>query len=237
MHKPSADRGSEPATKGRVVVCSYGLNGDQLTPETLAALRQCDVVYSEPLPSALKKSLDPILATIEPSKGLAADDLIERMIALAKKGRRVAYLTYGDPAICNRLCDKLVDRCEAEALESRVYRGISYLNEILGALRLVGESRVGVYVTQVPSKRYRLSVDVPALVLQFGVGAVDGGGAARLLNEIRRVYPPSFEAEVVTASADSGALSRLKCRVDDLSRAWEAAGHRGTLYLPSRAEP
>jgi hypothetical protein len=218
---------------GRMILCSYGINDHQITPETLAALRDCDVVYSEPLSDAVRYAVEgacPAIKLLGPGKTGA---VAEKLIAQVKAGRKVACLTYGDPLFLNDFCRLLMERCEKEKLPWRQYRGISSLNELIGALRLGDHRGVGLYVTWVGEKTLGFCTDVPALVFSFGVGSPDDANTKRFIDAIQRLYPEDHEVESVSASSNQSAFLRKKYRVGELPRAWREASHHSTLLIPA----
>jgi siroheme synthase len=221
---------------GRLVLCSYGLNVNQMTLETLAALRDCDVVYSQVLSDESKRSLERVCPAIETLKISDLDGIVEFLISQVGSGRRVAYLTYGDPMILNQCCEMLAARCEKDGLDYRVYLGISYLNELLGVLRLATHGASGVHISWLGAEASAFDVRVPVLVFLFGEKSNKYGVADRLIEALKSAYPEEHELEVLTfVSSGSAQLDRKKYRVRELRRAWEEARAQSTLYIPAGA--
>src|SRR6202030_4261432 len=119
------------------------------------------------------------------------------VMSQVRSGRRVAYLTCGDPMILNSCCERLAARCEREEIECRVYPGISYLNELLGVLRLATHNSAGVYVSWTGGNVDGFNADVPALVFLFGTPSNERESAKTLIERIQRVYPRAHKVEVL----------------------------------------
>jgi siroheme synthase len=223
--------------RGSLVLCSYGLSVNQITLETLAALRDCDVVCSEALSEGSRRALESICPPIEPLNGRRSDEIVESLISQVRKGRKVAYLTCGDPMVWNERCETLVARCEREGLDHRVYRGISYLNELLGILRLTHHAgSIGVHVRSMGTRVDGFNVEVPALVFLFGHKS-KGVDADLFIDGVQRAYPEEHGLEVLcSVHAEPGVLHRKSYRVRELRRAWEESDDQNTLYIPAVAK-
>ena len=229
---------SEMMRGGRLVLCSYGLTIHQLTLETLAALRGCDIVYCQSLSDDSKRALERTCPPIEALNDRGMDDVVELLISQVRRGRKVAYLTYGDPMILNHCCERLAARCEREGLEYRIYPGISYLSKLFCALRLATMSAAGVYVSWTGSEGDGFNVNVPALVFLFGTKSNEGESVDRLIGQLQRVYPEEHEVDVLSCvHPDPGGLRRKTYRVGELRRAWDESDSQSTLYIPAVARP
>jgi hypothetical protein len=218
---------------GRLVLCSYGLRAGQITPETLAALRECDAIYGPPPPKYVRSALAGPRPAFEDGRGRSEPELIKEIVARVKRGQNVAYLAYGDPLFLNGACETLAALGKKEGLECVVYRGISSLGELLGDLQLAANDAPGVRLCWPTGRDFRFDPQVPLLVFLFGVYPPEGTIARPLLNAVQRAYPPDHKTSLVTVSAGSVGGSRKTFRVRDLVAACREAGHHSTLYIPA----
>ena len=231
-------RVSRARTRGRLVLASYGLNDRQMTLETLVALHECDAIYSDALTAGTKRSLErtfgPGCSRIKLLTDLSREGIERFLAAQVEKGRVVAFLTYGDPTILST-CGALIDLCEKGNIDYRVYPAISYLNVLLGELRLASAGSAGVLLTWVGTEVSGFNARVPALVFLFGTKS-HAKCADSLIGDIRRAYPREHQVEVLSYFvSDGGGLRRNRYRIEDLKRAWDEADNQSTLYIPAVA--
>ncbi len=219
--------------KGRLVLASYGLNDRQMTIETLVALRECDLIYSESLDGDSRASLERTCPPIISLRDIAPDDVTDLLISEVRKGKNVAYLTYGDPGILSP-CERFVSRCEKEKIEYRLYPAISSLNVLLWQEKLIKSGAAGVLLSWVGAEIRAFCIDIPALVFLFGVKPFNSASVASLIVNIQRAYPSDHVVEVLSYAASTpDNPRRRKYAVSELARAWREADNQSTLYLPA----
>ena len=230
-------RRTKPArARGRVVIASYGFGPRQMTLETLVALRQCDAVYSNAVAadSPTLSMLRELGLKIEIVEGASNDArTTDAVLALARRSKAAAYLTYGDPLFRNSLSPRLLEACRKEGLPVQVFHGVSSLNIILGRLPIANIGPAGFYVCTADGFPF-LSPDVPALV--FSLRNSPAETIERFAAAVRRIYPAGHRVETIECRFDPDmSLKRRKYPVRALGKALSDIPDAATLYIPSVA--
>jgi hypothetical protein len=130
----------KPGTRaGGVILCSYGLYPEQITFETLEELRRADVVFMDfPIPR-LQAWLGrrPRIISAAPGTGLNAAALLTRageIAALARRGERVAVISYGNPKFVSVFSELLAGECARGKVSLRTLSAVSSFDALITAL-------------------------------------------------------------------------------------------------------
>lgn len=226
--------------KKELIFCSSGLYPEQITLETIAALKKCGKVFF----TCVEKEQAGLLLSILPAAELLSGIPLEMleltvMGAFARHGR-VGVLDYGDPAFLCAFSENLRRKCLKTGVGFRQYRAVSSLTALIADLGLGNLAPAGLYLATVHSwdtaSRF-IDPAVPLLLFSPDRTRLDGdpqGLLARVVKDLRRVYAPEHAVYFIRcANSSSGKSSVRRTTVAGLSRSLSALEFDTTIYLPA----
>lgn len=178
------------------------------------------------------------------ARRLVYNEMVERIIAPLREGKRVCAVFYGHPGVFTRASHEALRRAREEGFEAHMLPGVSFLDCLYADLG-VDPGREGCHVFEATDflvRRRRFDVHSPLVLCQVGsIGhlgffdAADTGriqrGLAVLTEELLRHFPPTHEAVLYEAAllpVEPPRMERIplqalaSARVSDIS----------TLYVP-----
>jgi uncharacterized protein YabN with tetrapyrrole methylase and pyrophosphatase domain len=233
--KKSAEKLSCPG----LVLCGAGIDFlRDVTLGTLAALRNCDsLVYihqDRARLGELLKLLRPCPKVVFAEPGGYPPGW-KAVLAELKKGRRVAYLTYGHPLVFSEGAP-LAARCRREGYEVTVLPAVSAADSVLA--EVCGRCGVADWralacadAADVASGRTALP---DASLLIFCADALDAKALGRLFCRLEKAYAPGQAVYLVRCADVMGPAAVKRLKVGELRDSAALLEHRMTLVLPVR---
>ena len=192
---------------------------EQLTLESLDALRQCHEIYSilspaeqEHLPEEFSprlKSLWPLYKPGAPRADVYASE-VETILEAAARHAPVAYLTPGHPIVFDRVTQGIITAAPTRGLTYKIFPGISSLDTMLVDLQRDIAPGIQIYdATSMVVAHIEPRVDLDCLLFQiavFGTTYVAAGyqtlpdAFALLQAHLLQFYPPEHEVIQVTSA-------------------------------------
>ena len=226
--------------KKELVFGSFGLYPEQITLETVSALRKCGKVYL----TCVRKEQAGLLLSLFPKAELVSaisfEKLVLKVMGAFAEHDLVGVLDYGDPSFLCAFSERLRLECLKKKIGFKKYHAVSSLNALIADLGLGDLGPAGLYLAtahywDIPSRF--IDPGVPLLVFSPDRTRLDGdpqGLIARLVEDIKRVYPPGHAVYFLRCrSAATGKKSALKVKVSGLGKAVRALKFDSTMFLPA----
>ncbi len=220
-----------------------GLCPEQITLETISALRKCGKVYL----TCIRKEQAGLLLSLFPKAELVSaipfEVLILKVMGGFLKHDMVGVLDYGDPAFLCAFSGRLKEECLKAGAGFSEYRAVSSLTALIADLGLGNLAPAGLYLAtannwDIPSKF--INPAVPLLLFSPDREQLRGdpqGLLAKVVKDIRRVYPPGHEVYFMTSeSASAGGKRAHKVKVSGLGKAVSALKFDSTMFIPGTGE-
>ena len=226
--------------KKELLFCSSGLYPEQITLETIAALKKCGKVFF----TCVKKERAGLLSSIFPEaellSGIPLEMLELTVLGAFSRHERVGVLDYGDPAFLCTFSENLRQKCLKTGIGFRQYRAVSSLNALIADLGLGKLAPAGLYLATVHSweaaSRF-IYPEVPLLLFSPDRTRLDGdpqGLLARVVKDLRRVYASGHAVYFIRCStSSSGKSSVRRITMAGLGRSLAALKFDTTIYIPA----
>lgn len=229
--------------KKELAFASFGLYPEQITLETVSALRKCGKVYL----TCVRKEQAGLLLSLFPGAELVSaikfEDLVKKVMGAFREHDLVGVLDYGDPSFLCAFSERLRLECLKTRTGFRKYQAVSSLNALIADLGLGDLGPAGLYLAtahhwDIPSKF--IDPAVPLLLFSPDRTRLDGdpqGLLARVVKDIRRAYPPDHEMYFISCrSAATGKKSSRKIKVSQLGRSISGLKFDTTMFIPAAAK-
>jgi len=226
--------------KKELVFGSFGLYPEQITLETISALRKCGKVYL----TCVRKEQAGLLLSLFPKAELVSaisfEKLVLKVMGAFDGHDLVGVLDYGDPSFLCAFSERLRLECLKKKTGFKKYHAVSSLNALIADLGLGDLGPAGLYLAtahhwDIPSRF--IDPAVPLLLFSPDRTRLDGdpqGLLARLVKDIQRVYPPGHDVYFISCqSAATGKKSARKVKVSGLGKAVHALKFDSTMFLPA----
>jgi len=230
--------------KGELLLCGLGIDRpSEVTLATIEALKSCDVAFYIHGDGAIVKAfLEPFCPDVRlfSSKRPAAAHkakprlLAEAVCAELKRGRRVAYVTYGHPSLFSD-AGNVAFLCRGRGYACRVLPALSSVDGVIAALHaredfgILGRGFLACLADQALEWDEPGRPDVAWVLL--GVDRlVERGRFASLCERIQGWYPPEHRAWAVKC-ADGRGQSILTAGTVAGLRGWETLIRRTATSL------
>ena len=196
----AARRAKKPARRGRVLLAGLGVAPPgTITVQTLEALAGCDVVFRNASGANIMELLRLLCPDCRPVQFRYEQDArrtSEMLLAEARKGRSVAFVTFGNPMVCGPLGDEVLRRAKEEGIATAVTGAVSSIDAMLaGAAGELGPGG-GAYQVLIPTgpslATAQANPAVPVLLYFPGPGREWEAFLARFL----AAYPPGHEGRL-----------------------------------------
>src|SRR5687767_8680723 len=170
--------------RGKLVVVGTGMRVAQLTPEARSYIETAEVVLHgvhDPATSALIQQLQPLSESLVTTYGggkLRMDtyaEMIERILAPVRQGRRVCVALYGHPGIFVYASHVAIARARREGHEARMLPAVSSLDCLFADLGVDAAHGCQMYDATDLLLRQR-PVDTTAMLIVWMIGGVGDPG-------------------------------------------------------------
>jgi hypothetical protein len=231
-----------------LTVCGLGIDRPADTSlGTIQALKECDVLfYIHGDGPSLRPFLESFCRDVRifVDSGPSAPKTARKIALVAKevclelkKGRNVAYVTYGHPMIFSDGFN-VIKRCRAQGYECRVLPAVSSVDAILASSKELYGTFPNDFVVCSAATVMRtpemLKLGLPLILLCLEVVS-DGGKYGALCDMIEAAYPSGQRIYAIKCRDTYGESVCLSGRVRD-ARAWEGRiVHMMSLVLPRPA--
>jgi len=118
-----------------LLLCSYGLRPEQISIETIAQLRSCDMVFSNSLNQADAERFKPYCRKLCAMEGCSWEALMGRVFKAFSNKNKIAFLTYGNPFFLTPAAI-LAKKAARRGIDFKVMEGVSSFDAIINHLRL-----------------------------------------------------------------------------------------------------
>ncbi|MCX5785096.1 MAG: SAM-dependent methyltransferase [Elusimicrobia bacterium] len=229
--------------RGKFFLCGAGIDFlDDMTLGTVRVLRSCDVVFyihkdRERVTKTLKLVSPGLRIAYADYESIPQPALWRLIEAELKKGRRVAYLAYGNPLLFSE-GGILVDYCRRHGYAFSVVPALSSADNILGVLEEHGKRLLdkGFSVCKAEELRARPGLLPPAgLLIIFCASEALKKYGKELFAPIERCYPADHPVYLVRVRSAGliGKTSFRSLKVKDLRAAAGLIEHRMSIILPA----
>jgi len=120
----------------KLYIFSYGLYPEQITLETLAAMRQCGVVYTHCLDKATAAQFSRQAPGMKLTRGLNREETVKAAVTALVKHDTVGFLTYGNPLFLNQTAAEVMKAAARKNAEVRVFAGVSSFDALINLFAL-----------------------------------------------------------------------------------------------------
>ena len=217
--------------KRTLLLCAYGLRPGQVTLETLALLKSCDLVFSNCLDTTSAEHLKPYCKELRLVKGARWEPLAKKVFAAFAGRDRIAFLTYGNPFFLNPPACKLAAEAARRGIAFTVAEGVSSFDAIVNQLRLGQYAPAGLRLVNLGDGSEAPREHAPAMdTLFFSLWTLEAGkpGLKKdFLRGLAAAYPPEHPALVID---HPGAVAAT---IGGLPAALKKAALTTTLFVPA----
>lgn len=226
----------------KLYIFSYGLYPEQLTLETLAAMRECGEVYSHCLDAASARKFLRYAPGLKLTAGLDRRGTAEAAVRGLRRHDTVGFLTYGNPLFLNQTAAELLGAAAAAGAEVKVFSAVSSLDALVNLFGLNKYSTRGLRLVDAASAidAPYFTPDMDTLVFVPDALALPANAANRklFLAGAKRAYPPASPVYL----ADCASIARreprvLKGAISSLPALLAKVNERHTLFLPAVLGP
>lgn len=232
--------------KGTLTVCGWGIdNWLHITPQTLRALRECDVVFGfegtmgavirQKMPSCDFRDLSAyyggpsVNITVRPEKKIAA-----AVIESLKKGRKTGFVAPGHPLLFDSSVTELVAQCRRAGFKLSVLPGISFIDGVLAALAYpVSTGGLQVFQSNFITKAgVLINTQLPLIICRLGIVRREKAEAV-FERSLKAVYPKAHVIAIVKCAQFAGSARQVtEIPLGKISGHWNSIDTETTLFIP-----
>jgi len=222
----------------KLYIFSYGLYPEQITLETLAAMRECGEVYSHCLDAATARKFAAYAPGLRLTAGLDRRQTAEAAARGLEKHDTVGFLTYGNPLFLNQTAAELIAAALRKKARVKVFAAVSSFDALVNLFNLNKYSDGSLRVADTATLVYR-PVFTPGTDTLFFVPDVLNLPANAALKKkfvaaAQKAYPasaPVYLADCASISSREAAV--LKGKISSLPALLAKVNERHTLFLPA----
>ncbi|MCX5793179.1 MAG: hypothetical protein NTY45_13325 [Elusimicrobia bacterium] len=229
----------DPANKKGLVCASYGLYPEQITFETISALKKCDKLFLTDVREG-KDLLFSFFPKAELVSAVAFEALIQKVMKAFSRHDLVGVMDYGDPSFLCNFSERLRKECVKNKIGFKKYQAVSSLNTIISDLGLGDLSPAGLYLATAHSWSASSGFINPAVpFLLFSPDRVrlygdSKGLLAYAVKDIQRIYPPAHEVCFIGCkNSANGKNRKVWVKVARLGQSLSELKFDTTLYIPA----
>jgi len=219
-------------------IFSFGMKPSQITLETLAALKKCDVVFSHCLDGREGDFISGACKEFRMLRGLNG----LQISGLVKKAfltrATVGFLTYGNPFFLNATTALINAEMKKAGICVRVIPAVSSFDAIINLMDLNRYSTSGLRLVDVAAVRKDVPLTPEMDTLFFVIGDLNlkGNGRYRekFFEKLKKTYSREHSVFLVNCArigAESGRLMRTS--VARLKKTFNKADEVTTLFIPA----
>lgn len=206
----------------------------QMTLESVAALRSCDVVYSNSVDSLTAKAILDLGIPLAPARGVSYPGVIKDILKAFKKRSHIGFLTYGNPFFLNPPMSRLLAAVSPFA-EVEVLPGISSFDTLINLFGLADLPEKGLFIADLnlfmKSPEFKAGPDI-FFFAPFRLNAPENARfKARFLKALSAKYPGSFPACLVKCNSDPRRVEVIKGCMSCLPSLLKRCDNQHTLVL------
>ena len=240
--------------RGKLVVVGTGIRVSHLTPEARTYIETAEVVLHgvyDPATEALIRQLQPSSESLMTSyaegklRTTTYAEMIERILAPVREGRRVCVALYGHPGIVVYPSHAAIHRARREGHEAKMLPAISSVDCLFADVGIDPGHGCQMY-DATDLLLLQRPVDATAMLIVWMIGAVGDPGfshawpnrrnLAVLAEYLAKLYGGDHEVVVYEAAFPVDRRPRIvKTALSGLAEADVTAG--STLYVPPRGRP
>jgi hypothetical protein len=224
----------------KVYIFSYGLQSSHITLETLAAMRECGVIYTHCLDAASARHFSRLAPGLKLLNGLDRRRTARAAVAGLKKHDTVGFMTYGNPLFLNQTAAEVMAAAAEKKAQCRVFAAVSSFDAMVNLFNLNNFSLRGLRVVDTATSMDRGDFTPDMDTLFFVPYALNRPANAaikkRFIAAAAKAYPPS--ARVYLADCASVAFDEprvLKGHMGAFGPLLAKLNERHTLYIPAVA--
>lgn len=222
----------------KLYIFSYGLYPEQITLETLAAMRECGEVYSHCLDAATARQFLRYAPGLKLTAGLDRRATAEAAVRGLAAHDTVGFLTYGNPLFLNQTAAELMAGARRRGALVKVFSAVSSFDALVNLFNLNeyadGSLRVADTATLIYAPVFTPGTDTLFFVPDVLNLPVNAALKKKFVGAAQKAYPPSAPAYLADcASISSRKTTVLKGKISALPALLSKLNERHTLYIPA----
>ncbi|OGR65916.1 MAG: hypothetical protein A2X31_01040 [Elusimicrobia bacterium GWB2_63_22] len=222
----------------KLYVFSYGLYPEQITLETLAAMRECGEVYSHCLDAATARQFLRYAPGLKLTAGLDRRATAEAAVRGLAAHDTVGFLTYGNPLFLNQTAAELMAGARRRGALVKVFSAVSSFDALVNLFNLNeyadGSLRVADTATLIYAPVFTPGTDTLFFVPDVLNLPANAALRKKFVSAAKKAYPPSAPAYLADcASISSRKATVLKGKISALPALLSKLNERHTLYIPA----
>ncbi len=226
----------------KLYIFSYGLYPEQITLETLAAMRECGEVYSHCLDAGSARLFRRYAPRLRLTGRLGLESTAAAAAAALDRCDTVGFLTYGNPLFINQTVPLLAAAAAGKKAEVRIFSAVSSFDALVALFGLNVFPTAGLRLldagTWNAAQEFRPEMSTLVFVVDRLLRPGDEARLEAFAAAARAAYPagaPAYLADCASiVSRDAKVIDGTVGRLASLLR---KANERHTLFIPATAEP
>jgi len=221
-----------------LIIASYGLQPKHVTLETLAALKNCGIVFSHSLDLGGNDLIARSCARFESLRGLSLDETAARVKQAFSSHDTVGFITYGNPYFLNATAALINREMAAAGIEVTVLPAISSFDSIVNLMDLNKFSLNGLRLVDIAAcmKDMKFTPGMDTLFFVVGDLNLKGNGKykAAFLEGLAAAYPGKHPVSLINRPTIEDAAGRLvTTTVAKLKTVFSKVDKTSTILVPA----
>lgn len=222
----------------KLYIFSYGLYPEQVTLETLAAMRECGEVYSHCLDAATARKFLAYAPGLKLTAGLDRRQTAEAAARGLAAHDTVGFLTYGNPLFLNQTAAELMAAARRAKAAVKVFAAVSSFDALVNLFGLNKYADGSLRVADTAALVYKPSFTPGTDTLFFVPDVLNLPANAALKKKFvaaaGKAYPPSAPVYLADcASISSREASVTKGKISSLPALLAKVNERHTMFFPA----
>lgn len=227
-----------PGGKKTLCLFSYGLHPDQVTLETLAAMRGCGAVYTNCLDAGTVHLFPHLGPRLKLMTSLDRAETARIVASGFREHDTVGFLTYGNPLFLNQAAAGVIKAAAGSKPRVRVFPAVSSFDSLVNLFNLNKYSPAGLRLVDAASALSRPAFTPEMDTLIFVPDVLNlpanAGYRKKFLAAARKAYPssaPAYLADCASLACNSEKVE--KGSVGGLEKLLSLVNGRHTIFIPA----
>ena len=221
-------------------IFSYGLRPSQITLETLAALKKCDLVFSHSLEGGTGDFISKACKEFRLLRELNQRQIVSSVKKAFLTCRTVGFLTYGNPFFLNATTALINTEMKRAGICVRVMPAVSSFDAIVNLMDLNKYSTSGLRLVDVAAVMEDIPLTPEMDTLFFVIGDLNLKRNCRhrekFFKNLKKTYPGIQSCVLINCACIGDGSGRLiKTSVARLNKAFNKVDKVTTLFIPAVA--
>lgn len=221
-----------------LIMASYGLEPKQVTLETMAALKECGVVFSHCLAGGKGGFISRSCAKFESLRGLSLAETAGKVKKAFSAHDTVGFLTYGNPFFLNATAALINTTMKADGVKVIILPAVSSFDAIINQMDLNKFSRTGLRLVDTAAAMKEMMFTPEMDTLFFVIGDLNFKGnecyRTAFLKGLGKAYPGGHPVSIINCPTIEDASGRLiATTVSKLKTVFLKADKATTILVPA----